>query len=219
MAYNYSSINVIMEELLDNPLLSDLTLKNVIVHVINFYRIVGVPNFFLDRTETLVVDNYRAQLPFDFYEINRLVKEDGTNIGLATSIANFDPVVKHTNPKFFIQDGVIYCNFQSGKINLHYQAIPLDDEQVPLIIDNSNFIRAVVNYITVNRYRRLFDMGKISPAVYQNAKQENAWSIGSCETEFQRLNLPGMQNFVKVVRNNNSSDNFNNNLNDIGYNG
>lgn len=219
MAYNYTSINSIMEELLENPLLSDLSQKQVVLHLINFYRIVGVPNFFINKAEPLVIENYRVILPFDYYEVDKILTENGANIGLATSIAHFDPVLRNKSPKYVIQNGYINCNFESGNIKLLYQAIPLDDNDLPMVIENSNFSRAFIDFVTVNRYRRLFDMGKISHQVYHNAKQEYAWSVGSCETEFQRLNLPAMQNFMKVIKSNNTTDFYGNNLNDLGYNG
>ena len=179
------------------------------MHLINFYRIVGVPNFFINKQIELKIENFKSLLPFDFYEVDHVCTDKNIRIEPSISIKDFDYTIKNKPIKFMIQSGNLVVNFESGIVKFFYQAIPLDDQQEPLVIENSNFSRAFIDYVTVLNYRRLFDMGKINGHVYQNAKQEYAWSVGSCETEFQRLNLQTIKNFHNVITSNSSGDPFN----------
>ena len=51
MAYNYVNSRIILDRLLSNPLLSDLTLEDLISHTVDFLRIVGIPDFFEEKNE------------------------------------------------------------------------------------------------------------------------------------------------------------------------
>ena len=98
MAYNYTSINTIMEEILSNPLLSDTTFKQVSVYLIDFYRIVGVPSFFIEKDVELKIEECRTILPFDFYEVNQIVNGSGIPISESTASFNFQENLKKKFP-------------------------------------------------------------------------------------------------------------------------
>jgi hypothetical protein len=70
MELKYISIRQILDDLLEHPLLKDLTLERAVNHTINFIRIVGMPPIFEEKVVTLEVVDYRAQLPCDLYKIN-----------------------------------------------------------------------------------------------------------------------------------------------------
>ena len=89
MAYNYVNSRIILDRLLSNPLLSDLTLEDLISHTVDFLRIVGIPDFFEEKNEEFIVENNRVLLPKYFYEVNQIVDNNGT-IDLATSTFHYD---------------------------------------------------------------------------------------------------------------------------------
>lgn len=214
MAYNYTSINTIMEEILSNPLLSDTTFKQVSVYLIDFYRIVGVPSFFIEKDVELKIEECRTILPFDFYEVNQIVNGSGIPISESTASFNFQENLKPEGTNYFIQNNYIYFNTESGIAYLSYQAIPFEDD-FPVVIENSVFKRAFVDFITTKKYRILFDMGKISAQVYHNSKTEYSFSVGACETEFLRLNIPRMENFKKIVRGSSNRNYYKNRFNNL----
>ena len=60
MATQYTNLRVILNRLLRNPLLSDLTLELVIDYTIDFVQIVGLINNFEDKVISLKVKNFRT---------------------------------------------------------------------------------------------------------------------------------------------------------------
>lgn len=66
MAEQYITLRVVMDKLMRNPLLTDLSLETVIDYTIDFIRIVGVPTFFKNKVSKLSISNYSVTLPDDF---------------------------------------------------------------------------------------------------------------------------------------------------------
>ena len=81
---------------------------------------------------------------------------------------------------------------------MSYQSLPVDEDDIPMIPDNSDFTRALLAYIKVQKYTVLFDTGKLNQAVLQLAQRDYAFAVGACETEFQRMNIPSMEEFRKM---------------------
>ena len=65
----YISIKQILDDCLDHPLLQDLSLERAVNYAVQFIQKVGMPQQFIEKTETITINNYRAQLPCDFYEM------------------------------------------------------------------------------------------------------------------------------------------------------
>lgn len=66
MAEQYTSIKVIQDELSRHPMLKGITLETVLNYTVNFMRIVGVPNMFINKIANLSTDNYKIKLPCDY---------------------------------------------------------------------------------------------------------------------------------------------------------
>jgi|SRR5574344_746271 hypothetical protein len=203
MANNYTTIKLILDKILRNPMMRDLTLEAAVDYTIDFIRIVGVPSFFEDKVKELSIENYRAKLPCDFYEMNQVRSIDNGYYALRYTTDTF-----HMSPNksqdsditYKIQGGIIYTSIETGNIEISYQAIPVDKEGYPLIPDNSDFTRALELYIKVQWYTILFEMSKLPIQVLQNTKQDYAWAVGACESEFQRLSLDKMEAFSNSFR-------------------
>jgi hypothetical protein len=56
-----------------------------------------------------------------------------------------------------------------------YKSIPVDEQGLPLLIDDENYLAALEAYIKVRVFTVKFDTGKISDKVLENAKQDYAW--------------------------------------------
>ena len=94
-----------------------------------------------------------------------------------------------------VQGRVIFTSMKEGVIEIAYQAIKVDEDGFPLIPDNSSFIRALELYIKKNHFTVLFDLGKISPAVYSNVQQEYAWAVGQAQSDLIRPTIDQMEAF------------------------
>lgn len=182
----YISIKEVLDNLLDNPLLQDLTLERVVNYTVDFIRKVGMPKIYIEKTEKLDVIDYRAALPCDFHRMIQVREVNGDYNRMArVSTDSFhmseDKAESH-DLTYKLQGQVIYTSLKEGTIEIAYEAIPVDCDGYPLIPDNSSFREALELYITKRRYKVLFDTGLIRGDVYNNTCQEYAFIVGQAQT-------------------------------------
>ena len=70
MATRVTSIKIILDKILRDPIFIGLNFETIIDYFIDFITIVGVPELFDEKfTNTKIeISNYRAELPSDFIE-------------------------------------------------------------------------------------------------------------------------------------------------------
>ena len=190
---NWVKLPVILDRLLRHPLLNDLNLETAIQYTLDFIGIMGLPNVYVDKIETIDIKEYRGELPCDLISINQ-VRLHKNGIALRAMTDNFNAYPTHDHeggdwgergePSFKTQGRVIFTSIRHEKVDISYKAIMLDDEGLPLIPDNSTFLKALELYIKKEWFTILFDMGKISPAVLNNTQQSYAFVAGQCNNEF-----------------------------------
>lgn len=198
----YISIKVILDNILDHPLLKDVSLDRAINHTINFIRIVGCPRIFTEKIELVNIENYRGLLPEDLDEVIQ-IRFKSTNGDITNMSYSNDSFHTSENKNSFgltykIQGGVIFTSEKEGAVEVSYRAITLDDNGYPLIPDNSSFIRALELYIKKQCFTVLFDLGKITPAVYNNVLQEYAWAVGQAQSDLIRPTIDQMQSITNM---------------------
>ena len=179
---SYINIRRVLDELHRHPLLSDLTLEQVISYVVSFIGIFGMPRLYQDKEVIVTVDNHRGKLPCDLISINQVKKSDG--ICLRSMTDNFSPNDNNGELTFKTQGQILFTSLKTGELIISYKAIPVDEDGLPLLIDNPVFLKALESYIKREVFTILFDMGKISPAVLQNTQQSYAWLAGQLQSEF-----------------------------------
>ena len=162
--FNYISIKEILSRILRHPLLEDTTLEEALQYTLDFIHAVGIPYIYTDKEATLKIENYRALLPCDLVAINQVYHEDSKKCIRSMT----DTFINNNNDKgentFKTQGTVIYTSFKEGTIKISYKAIPIDDEEIPMIPDNPIFLKALELYIKKERFTILFDLGKINQA-------------------------------------------------------
>ena len=194
----YTSLKEVASRLTRHPLMIDLTFEAIIQYTIDFIGTLGLPPIYLDKVVTVDIDNYRASLPCDLVAI-RQVKDSKNNISLRATTDTFhllheeNDSIKRQEGTFKTQGNIIYTSFKKGSIDIAYRAIPVDTEGLPLIPDNSIFLKTLELYIKKEWFTILFDMNKISPAVLQNIQQEYAWKVGQLNTEFTLPSISEME--------------------------
>lgn len=200
----YISIKVILDNILDHPLLKDVSLERAINHTINFIRIVGCPRMFTEKTEIIPIENYRGALPNDFDNIIQVrikSKDDASyKVFVHTTdsfhMSNYKECSEELTYK--IQGNIIYTSIKDGSIEVSYNSIPIDEEGFPLIPDNSSFTRALELYIKKQCFTVLFDLGKINSHVYNNVLQEYAWAVGQAQSDLVRPTIDQIQSLTNM---------------------
>lgn len=201
---NYINLRIIADRLTRHPLMIDLTFEAIIQYTIDFIGTLGLPPIYLDKVVTVDIDNYRASLPCDLIAI-RQVKDVKNNISLRATTDTFHLIHDEKKPimrqegTFKTQGNIIYTSFKEGKIAIAYRAIPVDEEGLPMIPDNSIFLKALELYIKKEWFTIQFDMGKIAPAVLQNVQQEYAWKVGQLNTEFILPSVSEMESISNIL--------------------
>lgn len=200
-----TNIRRVADRIMRHPLLRDISFESIIDYTIDFINIVGVPTLFEEKTTLLHVENYRASLPCDYVsmiQVRTAKKVDDIEPGHRAHISyrystdsfhmsKDKPGLERygTDLTYKIQGCIIYTSTKDTDIEIAYHAIATDNEGYPLLPDNSSFLRALEAYIKKQHFTIQFDLGKLQPAILQNAQQEYAFYVGDCEAEFNRLSL------------------------------
>lgn len=205
MAEQYTNIRLILDKIMRHPLMQDISLETVVDYTVDFMRIVGVPNMFMEKTAIIEIEKYRAMLPCDYHQMIQVRKINGPAFRYSSDSFHMSEC-KDFNDRgladltYKIQGNVIYTSIESGEIEISYEAIATDDEGYPLLPDNSSFTRALGLYIKKEYFTTLFELGKIQPVVFNQVLQDYAWAVGDCQTEFNRLSIDKAESFYNSWR-------------------
>lgn len=198
----YISIKQILDDLLAHPLLRDLSLERAVDHAIHFMRIVGMPKMFSEKVAKVTLDEYRALLPDDYYNIIQ-VREAYSKVPLqhSTDSYHMGENKSDTIPSYKIQGNIIYSSLRDKELEISYKALVVDGEGYPMIPDNSSLIKALELYIKKQYFTVLFDMGKITGQVLNNTQQEYAWYVGQCQSDLVRPTWDEMKSITNTWNN------------------
>ena len=202
----YIIIKQILADLLDHPLLQDLSFERAVNYAVHFIQIVGVPNEFEEKTALVNIENYRGCLPCDYYDMIQVrTYKEGEYCPKVFRYAsdNFHYSSKKEpngnsetgDLTYKLQNNAIYTSLKEGVIEVAYHAIKVDNEGYPMIPENSSFIQALELYIKKKVFTILFDQGKINNAVLQNTQQEYAWYVGQAQRD---LNMPTIDQMESI---------------------
>lgn len=202
----YINIRQILDNLLEHPLLQDLSFERAVNHCVDFIRIVGCPRIFNEKTVKLEVKDYRAMLPCDYHKMIQVrTCACGRTATFRYSTDSFhmseDKPCNLPDLTYKIQGQIIFTSIKEGEIEIAYEAISVDEEGYPLIPDNSSFTRALELYIKKKCFTIQFDLGKISPQVYNNVCQEYAWAVGAAQNELIRPSIDEMESITNSWNN------------------
>ena len=199
----YISIRELLSRVLRHKLLQEFTLEQAIQYTIDFIGIFGFPELYEDKQAEIDICDFRGKLPCDLVSID-MVKDCKTNVPLRSMTAAFNPGGKYYNhlrqePQFKTQNRTIITSFPEGKVIIAYKAIPVDDEGLPLLVNNTKYLKALELYVKCQLFTMLFDEGKITPQVLNHTEQEYGWAAGQLEEEFKTPSVAEMQSITNSL--------------------
>lgn len=186
-----------MDRVTRHPLMEDLPFETVVDYAAEFMQIVGTPKSFIEKTCTINVNDYRGELPCDYYEMIQVRSMDGG--GHTSYVYSTDTFHMSTNPDgkrghtYKIQGSCIITSVPKCTLELSYRAMPIDKDGYPLIPDNSTYGKALELYIKLQYFTVLFDTGKIHGQVLNNTQQQYAWAVGQAQTDLIRPSIDQME--------------------------
>lgn len=202
----YISLKQVLDDILDHPMLRDVSFERAVNHTINFMRILGCPRMFEEKVSLVSISNWRGVLPCDFNDIIQVRTHSSCerkNYGVFRYATDNFHMSENKQDSFDltykIQGNVIFTSIKEGVIEIAYNAFAVDSDGYPLIPDNSSFIRALELYIKKQTFTVLFDLGKINQAVYQNVCQEYAWAVGTAQSDLVRPTIDQMESITNML--------------------
>ena len=171
----YTNIRVILDELTQHELLQDLTLEQVVGYTIKFNGLFNITQLYKEKQAITEV------------------KDTKDNVSLRYISGTFFRPNSYERA-FKTQGNFIFTTFKEGKLEIAYNAVPVDEEGYPMILDNEKYKNALCLFIKVDRFTKYFDTGKISQAVLQNTQQEYAWAAGQLSNELKMPSYSEMEN-------------------------
>lgn len=180
--FNYIRLEEVLARILRHPLMQSMDYETGIQYTVDFLQTVGFPQTFIEKHKCISIKDYRALLPCDLIQIIQ-IKDTKSNKYLRSMSSSVYDKDKN-NSTYKTQGNIIYTSFKEGNIEIYYKAIPIDENGVPLIPDNSIFLKALELYIKKEWFTILFDTGKIHQNILQNTQQEYAFAVGACNNTF-----------------------------------
>lgn len=209
----YTNIRRVLDNLLEHPLLRDVTVEQAVRYVIRFMCLHGYTKMFQDKSCDIEIHDFRGVMPCDLLSIMQ-VRDKKSGICLKAMTDNypsamFPPPLPHHHkdllnnvrkplhelyippeqmhfeePSFKTQGRIIFTSFPEGCVEVAYKSIPVDEDGFPLLIDNENYLAALEAFIKLQVFTIKFDTGKINANVLQNAQQDYAWRAAELGSEF-----------------------------------
>lgn len=199
----YINIRELLSRVLRNKLLQEFTLEEAIQYVLDFIGIFGFPKLYEDKEADIPICEYRGKLPCDLISID-MVKDCKTNIPLRSMTGAFNPGGKYYHhlkhePQFKTQNRTIIVSFPEGMVHIAYKAIPVDDEGMPLLINNAKYLKALELYVKCQMFTALFEEGRITDKVLYHAEQEYGWAAGQLAEEFKTPSESEMESITNML--------------------
>lgn len=194
-----TNIRRILDRIMRHPMLKDIPFETAVEYTVDFISLMGTPALYNEKTAVVKIENWQGMLPCDFDSMIQ-VRADTTSENVQSGMMYRESGYSfHLSKKkapagmedltYKIQGMIIFTSTKDTNLEIAYRAFAIDDEGYPLLPDNPSFLRGLENYIKLQWFTILFDMGKIPSQVLTNTQQEYAWAAGDAQAEFSRLTL------------------------------
>ena len=214
----YTTVRRVLDNLLDHPMLRDVSLEQAVRYTMRFIELHGYYRFYEEKETLLDIKDFRGLLPCDLISIIQ-VMDIKTGLCLRSMTDTFGTFHDRRDERcdkplrglyippgpmpsgeltFKTQGRVLFASFPEGKVKVAYQAIPTDDDGFPLLIDNEVYIDCLEAYIKKKVFTVKFDQGKISAGVLENAKQDYAVAAKLLQSEFSTPSVSEMQTLANI---------------------
>jgi len=197
METNGTTINIILDRIRRNALLSDIPFETIVDYTVDFMELEGFPAFFEEKIVPIHIKDYKALLPPDCSEVKGVRGTIHDRIGhRPIEFREATDTFYNSKNKRFANDftykingGIIYVSFEECDIEVLYSAFKTDMYGFPLIPEDRHFFIALESYIKVKHFEQLFELGKLDGRVLDRAEREYYWAVGSCDSKYHKISL------------------------------
>lgn len=197
------NIRELLSRVLRHKLLQEFTLEQAIQYVKDFIDTFGFPELYKHKEAFIDICDYQGTLPCDLISIEMVV-DCKTDIPLRSMTGVFNPGGKYYNhlqqePQYRTQNKILWVTFPEGTVKIAYKAIPVDDEGLPLLVENSKYMKCLELYVKCQLFTNLFEEGKINERVLNHTEQEYSWAAGQLSEEFKTPSEAEMQSITNML--------------------
>ncbi len=192
--FNYIGIDVIANRIMKHPLMKSLNYEDIIDHTVDVLRLSNVPGQYVEESCYVSIEEYKARIPknnlnvkaVDFISgenhIPMVIATDGLQVQLGSVKSGRGSSGVMT---YSLHNGMIHTNKESGELFVVYDTLKCGEDGIPMIPDSTSLLKAIENYIKIQVFSVLVDLGKLGPGSLQRVETEYAWYMGKSQTEFQ----------------------------------
>ena len=158
-------------------------------------NLIGVPNAYIDRVtdgngsnpDVVEIEDYRGTLPSDLHSVS-LVREYSTKMPMICTGSPYredgtDTNVAESQYSYKLSQGYIFPSFETGYVEIAYKAFPTSPLGLPLIPDDTKYVRAVEDYIADKIGFKLMLTDRLSQNKYDRIAQKKSFSIASARSK------------------------------------
>lgn len=165
--------------------------------------LIGAPTAFVEKItdgnpdyghpQPIEIKNFKGSLPKDLYQIIQ-TRDYDTKVYMRYSTDTFHIAYHCDNsPDLSRYDtdlsykiragGIIHTSFESGRVEMAYNAYFLDEHGLPVIPAEERYAKGIENYIKLKLYQPLWELGTIPDKVFAKVEQESLFYMGSAENQ------------------------------------
>lgn len=195
-----TNIRRVLDDIMDHPMLRDVTLDQAVRYTVRFMQKVGCPFIFTEKCEVLEIHHYKAKLPCDFYKIIQ-VKDCHTGLCYRSATDSFHMGHFKTSRDFTykIQSNVLVSSVEEGFCEIAYLAMETDEDGFPVIPDDEVFLNALELYIKKERFQIIYDQGKLQLNQIEMVKQDYGFAVGQLMGRYNDLSTDEWESITNMM--------------------
>lgn len=127
------------------------------------------------------------------------IVEDVKHASLRASSSNF--IGSNFTPKYKLNNGYIYTNFNHGFVEMSYKSYPVDEFGMPMIPDDQRFIEAVKWYIISNiDYKRWrITRNSADERIFNSSDRQRDWYVASARSKGHMPSLDMIESIKNMM--------------------
>lgn len=208
----YVSLKTVLEKVLRDydGIITEIQWADAIEWSAEAINLLGLYHSYVDKiSKKITINNYRGELPCDIAFI-KMVRDFNSGITLIRSFDQFhlsnhyrceeeqvsDCIDCHGIPTYTVNNNYIFTSFKEGEIEMSYKGLLTDEFDIPMIPDDTKFIRAVASYIAERCCFKLVLQNKMSESIYKGiVERDRDWAFGSAKSSLEIPDLDRMESF------------------------
>lgn len=213
-----TSLKVVLEKVLRDfeGTITEIQWADAVEWAAEAINLMGLyPSYEEKVSKEITIANYRGELPCDISFI-KMVRDFNSQVPLIRSFDQFHlsnyyrceeeqaatELDCHGIETYITDNNYIFTSFKEGSIEIAYKGIATDEWGVPMIPDDTKYIRAVASYIAERKCFQLVLQSKMSESIYKGlVERDRDWAFGSAKMNLSIPDIDTMESMKnKMLR-------------------